>query len=231
MLSSRDDMNFLLLGCRTLQSSGFEARRGWPASIQVGKKLLHASRGYGHCMESEKKCLSLFRQNKLDRMHRKECIWGKLPPSNPGGFCQPNLFGWSCAAVPGLCSLIYRRIISSIVPVPELIVKQPRSHNAPLRNWRLIPWSFLTDIPHIKVETIKDSLLFLYLSEIFRSFELESRDFHRICNKISVLTRSTNDFLGLSRKKETIIPPFNPNFKPSPLSWAILHLFNAWFSL
>jgi len=31
-------MNFLLLVCRTLQSFGFETRRGWSTSTQVGKK-------------------------------------------------------------------------------------------------------------------------------------------------------------------------------------------------
>jgi hypothetical protein len=30
----------------------------------------------------------------------------ELPPGKPGGFCQPNKFGWSVASFPPRCSLI-----------------------------------------------------------------------------------------------------------------------------
>jgi hypothetical protein len=51
------------------------------------------------------------------------------------------------------------------------------------------------------------------LNENFHLFQHTSRNAHRLYNKLSVLTVSINDFPGLSKKKETIHPPFNPQSK------------------
>jgi hypothetical protein len=48
---------------------------------------------------------------------------------------------------------------------------------------------------------------------IFHPSKLEAIDYYFFCNKLFVLIGSINDFLGLSRKKETILPPFNPQIK------------------